>query len=168
MSSKISVRDAIVEHFDTLIDDATGKRHFWDYFLLYLMPIAGGILVAWIPVNLKSVGDIIAGVSILTALLFGLIIYVFQLRLQVAADPRIVRGGVLMTLLDQLFANLIYAVIIGLGATVLAVSASASADSDGSINPWWSALVVTAGSHLVLTILMCLKRTRDAYAQLTI
>jgi hypothetical protein len=104
--------------------------------------------------------------------LFGLVIFVFQLRLQVTNDPRIPQQGQLPRLIDQLFANVTYAVLVGFAVTVVAMAASATRTTDPKtgdllpINAWWSGVLVALFLHLALLLGMALKRLHSAYREL--
>lgn len=173
MSTKLNVTATVYDHFHTLRHSGSDRLNKVDIFVMYGLPAALGAVLVIADVHIKGVSAVIAGVSILTGLLFALVIYVFQLRLQVANDPRVTRGGHLTTLLDELFSNVTYAVLVGLATTLVSVVAATgeapiSDTWGGGINRWWSGILAIVGVHLVFTVLMCLKRTRAAYEELTI
>ncbi|MGW7682147.1 hypothetical protein ACWGID_15490 [Kribbella sp. NPDC054772] len=171
MTSKLSLMPVVTEHYRTLTDVRTGKPRRRDFATALGIPAVLGVLCCAFGLRMPSAGDLIQGVSILTGLLFALVIFVFQLRIQVGADREQVRREHVLALLDELFSNVLYAVVAGLGTTVIALAAgiSTTPDADGNSPPldrWWTAAIVASSAHLVLTIAMCLKRTRAAYAAL--
>lgn len=173
MSSKFSVRPVIRDHLDTLQDERTGNRRWQDRATLYGFPAAAGVTIAFFGVELQGIGEIVGGLSILAGFLFGMVVFVFQLRMQVSNDPRVAQGGRLPRLIDQLFANVSYAVLVGFVTASLAIAASATrATVPGSpgdllpVNPWWSAGLVFLFVHLMLLLGMALRRTRAAYREL--
>ena len=171
MSSKASLFPVIGDHYRTMTDVRSGDYRRRDLFLFLGAPLALAAISVVYGAELPSAGDLIQGVSILTGLLFALVIFVFQLRLQVSSDDRIGPVRRIAILIDELFANVLYAVVVGLATTAVVVIAGASVgpDSGGEaapVNRWWTGAVVLACSHLLLTIAMCLKRTRAAYADL--
>jgi len=106
---------------------------------------------------------------------------VFQLRLQISQDPRSEATETTVTLIDQLFRNLIYAVLVGLVFTTLAIAADATRDEarlvkiegiavlkDQDIAVIWSAALIALGVHMLTILAMCLKRLGSAYSKLTI
>lgn len=172
MSSKISAIPIVGAHLDTLRDARDRSTKWVDVVIQYLLPVVAGVACYLGQFHLQGVGDVIAGLAVLAALLFALVIFVFQLRLQLANDPRVPKGGLLPTLVDELFANVAYAVLIGLSAVVVSLAASStrSLDERGNLEPLnaiWSAVLVVVAVHLLLTVGMCLKRTHSAYRELT-
>lgn len=109
----------------------------------------------------------IAGVAIFTALLFGLVVYVFQLRMALLDNPYVPRDGDLVQFIDQVFANVNYAVVVGVVATGLGMTAAITAGDDGHISRVWSGVVVAFGVHLMLVVFMCIKRLRAAYREIS-
>lgn len=165
--SKYTVGPIIKDHIHTLVDARTGKHRKRDYVLPFGIPVVVAVTMFAFDVHLRSQAEIIAGVAILSGLLIALVIFVFQLRLQVAQDPRMLKGSLVTTLLDQLFANVNYAAVIGLLTTVVTVVAAVMAGG-ASLGRFMSAAVAGLGLHLILTIGMCMKRIRAAYRELTI
>ena len=173
MSSKFSVLPVIEDHLETLQDDRTGNSRWQDRASLYGVPAAAAAAIAIFGVKLQGIGEIVGGLSILAGFLFGLVVFVFQLRIQVSNDPRVAPQGRLLRLLDQLFANVSYAVLIGFVTTSVAIAAAATRStvpkSPGDllpVNPWWSAALVFFFVHLMLMLGMALRRTRAAYREL--
>lgn len=170
--SRFSVLPIVQDHYETL-NDGAGHPRGLDWGLTLLLPAAGGVAAGLCHVPIQEIGDIIAGLTILTGLLFAVVIFVFQLRLQVATDPRIPKGTAVPNLLDELFHNLLYAVLAGLLASVVTVVAATTrvAAADGTLHPpaaAWAGAVVAVATHLIIVLLMCLKRLRAVYANLTI
>lgn len=170
MAPKFVVDKIIREHFKTF-SDSHGKPRPTDWIEMLGVPVVLGAVAAGFEVELHDLADVVVGVSILAGLLFGLLIYVFQLRLQLASDPRVNPRGRTIELVEQLFSNVAYAVVLGLTTTAYLVACANiahpfEAGGPDQINRWWSAGVVTLGAHLLLTIFMCLKRTRTAFDNL--
>lgn len=166
MSSKLSVAPAVRAHFDTFRSDDTGRMHLPDYAVFLGLPVVCGTLIGWFDVHLKDVSGFLGGLAVFTALLFGLVIFVFQLRLQIRAEGRAIPGGFLVRLIDQLFVNVNYAVVVGVVTTAVGVVAINLADPTQGAPVWLSAILTALGLHLVLTIFMCIKRVHSAYRQL--
>lgn len=172
MSSKFSVMPLIGDHLGTLQDDRTRTWRWQDWAVLYGLPLAAAVPMAVYGVELQGIGEVVGGLSILAGFLFGLVIFVFQLRLQVTHDPRVAPQGRLPRLLDQLFANVSYAVLVGLVTAAAAIAASATRSVNPAtgdlmaVNRWWSAALVYLFAHLLLLLAMALRRTRAAYREL--
>lgn len=170
--SRLSVLPIVWDHYETLNGESGGNSRV-DWAVTVVLPAVAGVAVGYFNVKIQEVGNLIAGLSILTGLLFAVVIFVFQLRLQVASDPRIPKGSLVPNLLDELFRNVLYAVLAGLVATVVIVVAATTrvVTPDRVLQPpaaGWAALIVAATAHLIVVLLMCLKRLRAVYAKLTI
>ncbi|BBZ80037.1 hypothetical protein MANY_53740 [Mycolicibacterium anyangense] len=166
MASKASVRPVVRAHFDTLRDDRSGEIRMLDLVLFAGVPVVAGLALGIFEFRMKDTAAVLAGLAVFTALLFGLVIFVFQLRVQIKDDGRDRDRPRLASLIDETFANVTYSVVIGIVTTVVGVVAAAMADKDAGAPIWISAVLAALGLHLVLTILMCLKRVHSAYQQL--
>jgi hypothetical protein len=167
MDSKFSVLPTIGDHYRTLVNQNAPDRPYWpDYLVLIGLPCAVGALVGWL-FQLRELGAYIAGVAIFTALLFALVIYVFQLRVQLLSNPTVPRDGKLVAFIDQLFANVNYAVVVGVIATAAAMTAATTSDDKGHVNGLWSGLLTALSLHLMLVVFMCIKRVRAAYREIS-
>lgn len=171
MESKYSPWLPIKDHYATLVRPARpgegdGARLHWpDYAVGVAAPALAGVAVGYF-FQLRDMQSYIGGVAIFTALLFALVIYVFQLRMQLLENPNVPRDGNLAEFVDQLFANVNYAVVAGVIATTVSMAAAASADDNGYINHVWSGVVTALGLHLMLVVFMCVKRVRAAYHEI--
>lgn len=166
MASKASVGSAVRAHFDTLRDDRTGELRFLDIALFVGAPTLAGVVLWWFEFRMRDTAAVLAALAVFTALLFGLVIFVFQLRVQIKTDGQDQQRPRLTSLIDETFANVTYSVIVGLLTTVVGLIAAAVADKTDGAPVWASAALGALGLHLVLTILMCLKRVHSAYQQL--
>lgn len=156
---------AVLAHYDTLRDDRDGSYRIRDFLLFVGLPAGVGLILGFSEFRLHDIASMLAGLAVFTALLFGLVIFVFQLRVQVKDDGRDRQRPKLASLIDELFANVTYSVIVGIVTTVFAVIAASISDDAGA-PVWISGVVAALAFHLVLTILMCLKRVHSAYQQL--
>ena len=166
MGSKLSVAPTIKAHYATFRHDVTGEIHLPDYAIFVGAPAFFGIL-AWVcDVRLTEVAGFLGGLAVFAALLFALVIFVFQLRMQLREVDQYAGRRTLVKLVDQLFANVCYAVVVGLTTTAIGVAAANMTNGGQGAPPWLSALLIAFGLHLILTIFMCLKRVHSAYRQL--
>lgn len=168
MASKASVLPAVKAHYDTLRDARTGSIRKLDYVLFAGVPIALGGGIWWIGFRLNDIGSVLAGLAVFTALLFGLVIFVFQLRIQIKDDGRDRDRPRLAEMVDETFSNVTYSVIVGIITTTCGLIAAGVADTVTGAPVWISAVLVALSTHLLLTILMCLKRIHSAYQQLKV
>lgn len=173
MSGKTAIRPLVADHLRTFRDDRTGKRRLRDYLVHFAAPAALAALGVALGLRLADAAQIIAGAAVLAGFSFGLAVFVFQLRLDAGRDPRVPKGSTLLELIDELFNNVLYSIVIGLALVVAVVAATSftappPGESPAPLSGWWTAGVVALGLHYILTLLMCLKRTRAAYKNLTI
>jgi hypothetical protein len=155
----------IQDHLSTLVGQSsdTPSRRWWDYVQFYGIPLvlAGVAYVA--QVRIRGADGILAGVSIYTALLFGLIVHVFTLGLRISDDPDTSRGDRLSLLIDELEKNVGYSVLIGIVTTAVLIFAIATTEDGHALGGIISAITIFFLCHLLLTIFMILKRTHAAY-----
>lgn len=175
MSRKINVAPLIGAHFDTLRNNRTGKLSKWDLSLHLLLPTVIA-LVSWLvlEVNLDNkYGNVIAALAIVFGFAFAAAIFIFQLRMQMAEmqvssaksqiaeiAPQIDTSA--PKLVDQLFSNCMYAVILSGASTLLA----GSVDVLG-LGRIGDAALIWFTVHLVIVLLMCFKRIGSAYGKIS-
>lgn len=163
MSFKSSPGPIIADHLDTFRNAGTGKRDFWDFSVQFGLPTGIAIMSAVVGYRATDIGAFLGGVAVFAALLFALVVFVFQLRITAGNDPVASGRKILLRLLDELFANVSYAVLVGLLTTCLGIVAIWVGHEENGSPVWVSCLLVGTVVHLVLTILMCLKRINSAY-----
>lgn len=160
------------EHYQTYyeLDQQGNRRRSWsDIQMFFGGPTVISGLVIWRGVEIRGLAEILGGMAILTALLFGLLIHVFSLGLRLADDARYTRTSPVTILIDELRANVSYACGVSLLLTVVIVfnAALSSKDSNG-MNVWVSCIVAWLFVHLSLTLLMIINRVRSAYRKMAI
>jgi hypothetical protein len=182
---RLGLRELAADHANTLYElDEHQRQHASraDLAVFYALPLAAWGTAWALSMRLRGVAEILAGVAILTGLLFGLLVHVFSVGLRISEDGRWSSSSKVTILVDELRANVAYACGVGLVLTVLLVIAAALGASDSSpivvspstghvqvadthsgLTPWLSGLVAALFLHLVLTLFMVLKRVRTAY-----
>lgn len=170
MSSKLSPAAILADQVDTWRDHRTGRLSLTDVASMVGIPLAVGGLMFWRDLRVIEFGQVLAGVAILTGFAFGLLVFVFQLRLESRRDGSAQSGGILAELLNELFTNLAYACVVGLALVTLTLVVGAlgpvlptDAEVATQLGRWPSAIVSVVGVHFLLTLLMCLKRTYLAF-----
>jgi hypothetical protein len=163
VATKWSVSILIKDQLDTFVNERTKKPWIPDYLAFFVLPIALGIVAFVFGFRFKTVDGILAGVAILTALLFALVIHVFTLGLRITDDPRIGTSSRTARLIDQLQANVQYSVLTGIAATVVLILASGTTDAGHWVGKILTAIIVVLLAHLIMTMFMTLKRMRAAY-----
>lgn len=173
MATKTSLSGIVVDHLDTLRDARTHRVSVLDLFIQFGLPLAFGLGLPLAGFRLVDVGQVIAGLAVLAGFTFGMLVFVFQLRLQVAMDPRVV-GTNLRELIDELFTNVAYALLVGLACVTLAVAFAsvrqASSPSPGVVSVLRTiatGVLVATMSHFLMTLAMCTKRAYRAYQRIT-
>lgn len=167
MASKIQVVPVVRDHVATLRDARTARPRVGDILTHYALPVSLGIAIPMLGVRMTDGSQYVAGAAILAGLSFALAVYVFQLRLEAQRDPRIPREAVLLDLIDELFTNVCYSMLVGLALAAVTIAASAYSRSGAPAGPVVTGIVIALGIHYLITILMCIKRLRAAYLQLT-
>jgi len=173
MATKTSLTGIVVDHLDTLRDARTHRVSLLDLFIQFGLPVMLGLGLPLAGFRLVDVGQVIAGLAVLAGFTFGMLVFVFQLRLQVATDPR-VTGTNLRQLIDQLFTNVAYALLVGLACVTLAVAfvpvrhvPSPSAHVAEAFHAVSTGALAATASHFLLTLAMCTKRAYRAYQRIT-
>ncbi len=176
----------IWDHLATL-RGVRGGFLWWQIGAQFVLPTAVGVAIWWAGFRVTIVGDLIAGFSVLAGFLFGLVIFVFQLRLGMTTDPRVQTKALLPTLVDQTFSNVLYAVLVSFALIATTVTAAATEphtkpvvtpaaipggtpQSEAGValglEPAVSGVVIGLAVHLLAVVIMCLSRTRRAYIEL--
>lgn len=175
----------IFDHVATL--RGTRGRFLWrEIITQFVLPVAAGSLTFLAGFRVGIVGELIAGFSVLAGFLFGLVIFVFQLRLGMTVDPRVQSKAQLPELIDQLFSNVLYAVLVSFALITVTIVAAATEPHTETLatvvpggaqvasnaplalglDPWVSGLIAALALHLLAVVTMCLRRTRAAYSEL--
>ena len=175
MLRKIDLRQIVHDHYRTLRDNRTEGR--WVDRLLFLgVPALVAGLSLLLRIRLGDTGALLGGVSILGGFLFALLIVQLQMAGETAQRAETEAGSGVRkrllrrrVLLQEVSANVAYAALASVTCTVLLgvgqftlperkVSIF-SPVSDAHQPAWFTFLAVFALVHLVLTLLMVLKRT---------
>ncbi|MFC8015608.1 hypothetical protein [Streptomyces cinereoruber] len=169
MSEKWSITDIATAHFATYRDGRTNKRRKSDYAAFIGLPIILGAIAALLRefnyLKLYDVSKLVGGVGIFTGLLFGLLTNVFTLSLKLQRDEDLADHETTKSV-KELFANVSWAVIVGLATVTLLVICSSVIDPKIPV-PWaWTAALMAIFSHLILTVLMSLKRLWMAHSKI--
>ncbi|WP_431918140.1 hypothetical protein [Micromonospora wenchangensis] len=167
MSAKWSVAPIIKKQLSTLVDqnDPKQRPRLGDYLGLFGVPLGLATTAFVTEFRLRGIEGLLGGVAIFTALLFGLLVHVFTLGLRITDDPRISKSGKTAQLVDELQGNVAYAVLVGLFTTTVLIVGVSTTLKDHALGVPISAITVFSICHLLLIMLMALKRTQAAYEQ---
>ncbi|SOC48543.1 hypothetical protein SAMN05660748_1239 [Blastococcus aggregatus] len=139
----------------------------------YATPAVPAALVWIFGVRPQAVAELIAGLAALTALLFALLILVWQQGIQIRNDPRWRTTDPVVTMVDDLRANLTYssALSLCLVAGLVVAAATAPQAPEGQPDPglslWWAVPLTWLAAHLVVVLMGILRRLRSTYLELT-
>ena len=165
MTAKTNVWPVVSDHIGTLVSyesDQTSRVSARDIAVQYVLPVLTGAACALATESLISIGNILAGAAIMTAFSFGLAIFAFQARTSITG----VKGSRRLRLLDEFFANVLYSVLVGLAWSLL-LMVLAVVDVSGAWSRVANGLVTAVGLHYLVVMLMCIKRLRAVYRDLT-
>lgn len=175
MSSKVNILPIVGDHFATLRNASTGRISRLDVLTQLAVPIVVAIVACWSGrLNLsESYANLIAALAIVFGFAFAVTVFVFQLRMQMAemqisSDQRTVAAIAPQIdtrapgLVNELFKNCLYAVVLSGFTTLLALVIEPL-----SLGVVADAVVVGFGVHLLLVLMMCFKRLHAAYAKVS-
>lgn len=162
MLQSVSMRSIVRHHIDGFRDPSTGTVRVPDLVLHYGLPAVVGLTWGLVGPSNAGMGNFIAGLAILTGLFLSLLVYIFQLRLDLEERVDHQRSTRLLPLVDGLFHNTVYAALVCGTTTFTAVAA----DITNVLSRCLDALTIALGCHVALTALMVVRRAHAAYLEL--
>ncbi|WP_405807521.1 hypothetical protein OG729_20335 [Streptomyces sp. NBC_00210] len=170
MSAKWSVASIARAHFATYTDARSGKMLPSDYLSFLggpgVVALVASIMASAGKFQLMDVSRLLGGIGVFTGLLFGLLTNTFTLSLRVRRDEGLDSEHVVVKQVAELFANLGWSVIIGCLLVSLIVVAGATHPAKAALGPWWTGVLVFLFLHLMMTVLMALKRLWYAHQKI--
>lgn len=173
---KLSIRVILSRYLSTLYKWDDGKKRVskTDVLIQLVAPVLLGFIAVFLGFRFEDLSNLIAGVSIVSALLGAVAVFLFQTRLQLydSMYSGNSSGGTIfderdISVLDELFFSVLWCIFEGMViCTILIVSDSAGLigrASEFDLMAVLSGIVVIAGCNLVLVLLMCLKRMGRIY-----
>lgn len=160
-------------HFRTLRNGQTGKIHVPDYLMQLGIPVVASTFAWILDFRLVKVDNAVAGISIVSGLLFAVVVFLFQLRTSLPTNPLIIDAD--LELLDEIMFNCLWAMLSGLflvfflvvvGSTEWVGAPSSLDPSEETMIRIISCISIAAGGHLLMVLTMCLKRIHRAYERL--
>ncbi|QPK80785.1 hypothetical protein G7Y41_06910 [Schaalia sp. ZJ405] len=162
MSSKFDVRGIVKDHVAATLQTNEGKTSIGNAACLYGIPllsaVASGIWLTSVP------GELLTVISILAGLSFALAVFVFELR--ITAEQKFKRESYVLTLIDRLYKNVLYSVLIGILSVVLGVLVPGS--SGTVMSRLFVGLCVGVSCHYVLVLVVVLRTLQAAYREMAI
>lgn len=162
---KSSLWKVPVDHFRTLYDARSQRPDWGGLAVQIVVPFIAGIATWRLGAKLSEVAGAVSGVSIVAGLLFSMAVFLFQLRISLGNDRRLVSGD--FDLVDECMHNTLWAILWGLTLALYLIVADAGKwlGSPG-LGPVLTGAAVAACTHFLLVIAMCLKRLRRAYERI--
>lgn len=167
--SKLRTRHIVSGHLATFRNYESGRTVPKDFATFLGLPalIAAGLTAAGARIPETAIGALIAGLAIFTGLLFNLLLLVADVATRTdnpdpAVGTRRLRLRVQVSVLQELHANVSFAVLCALFALIVLIGLSLEGDLPG--RRAGEALAFFLGALFLLTLLMILKR---AYALLS-
>lgn len=159
---KSNITEIVRDHFDTLRDARTEKIKKGDLLFQVGAPVLFGFLCFLSGWWLEDASNAIMGISIVAALMCAMAVLVFQIRMEASADRRLGENDLL--LINELFANIMWAILVGLLLAFILIAFDAlSFFSDGFSAQIATSISLAICTHFIIVIAMCLKRLQRAY-----
>ncbi|MYR44389.1 hypothetical protein [Streptomyces sp. SID5910] len=162
MSVKWSVAKIVAAHFRTYWDASKDRPMVSDYLTFIGIPVVLSIFAGTMThlghFHVRDVSKLIGGIGVFTGLLFGLLTNVFTLSLRVRRDEGLDSEHEVVKQVRELFYNLSWAVVVGCVLVTALVLAAATHSTTSALGSIWTGLLSFLFLHLMLTILMALKR----------
>jgi hypothetical protein len=145
-------------HLETLSRERAGKREYSaaDFVTFFVLPVAVGVALWLAGVRAPKPDPVLSAIAILTGLLFALIVMVFDQVKKEAAHPSPAAGNDPLEDSWQLLANVSWAILVSV--LLLGSMYTTVLFTDGDLPPWLTGVVTALFLHLMLTLLMVLKR----------
>ena len=169
--AKISPWFIVRAQHETYVDDRTGRPRWQDYVVFYGLPVLALGVCLWrqVELSLAASGALLAASGLLSALLFGVMLQVSDRAMSWADDapqPSAETSNH-AAFLRELAANAGYASLVSIAAAIAYVVSAMSAPeptetdkaaSGGTVLEAATAVGLALGVHLVLVLLMVMKR----------
>lgn len=166
MTQQASLRQVAALHIRSLAEKHRGQRIV--YGLSLLGPAAVGGFLACYGVRVGSgTGDVLTGLSVMCAVTFGLMIWVFQTRAAIKRDDSLAADSLALRTLNEAFYNVTYSTLAGLAGVLwgtlgsvtwgnrLPLSNTLSDNTWGGIH---TAVLITLVMHYLATLGICIRQ----------
>ncbi len=177
---KLSLKVILSRYLSTLYVWRNGKRDISivDIAIQIVIPVIVGLLSAVLGFSFQGISNLIAGVSIVSALLGAVAVFLFQTRVQLndkmdrkVSEGTKARGTIFddgdIIVLDELFFSVVWCIFEGMAISVVLIVADCIGIAvNEELKTIWcciSSIVVMIGCNLVLVLMMCLKRMARIY-----
>lgn len=169
---KISLFGVVKAYINTLRSYKTNKIMPSDIVVQIALPAfaAAAFAVFW-PIGQHELNDIstniISGVSIISALLCGVAVMVFQLRMQMSTQDNLRQTRKVKRLVDDTFNDILWAVVSGFTSVILTIATNAFVNFDFFQRILGGFAAFFLGNFVLVTC-MCIKRLGATYREFSI
>lgn len=172
MIEKINIFRIVKDHINTLKDYETGTYYAWDFVIFFIIPlIISIILISYhVTIDRDMANALITSLSIFAALLFNLLLLIYDITRKDAKRDVVKNTKVKTDLLKQIFCNISFSILVSVFAIsiLLLIFLNMSVNicilernisiTDTQINRILSIAVYYLISSFILTLFMVLKR----------
>jgi hypothetical protein len=146
-----------------------GKRDRRKAVLWYYgAPTLPALILVRVHVNVHGVGQLLSGVAVFTALLYGLLILIFNTGVTLRKDGKALESAHdIRRVVADLRANVTYSALVAITLAIVLVAAAASGESAQGLSWAWAPVLVWLFVHLGLNLMTILGRVRTAFNYLT-
>jgi hypothetical protein len=161
---KFSVFGLVQDHYNTFRNYRSGKFSPADFIVYLGTPTLSGTVSWLLSLKANNVPEVLSAVAILTGLIFGVFVLIFDLSMRASETRESSQREKITKLVEELRANVSYAVLLGLVLTgIISSIAMFKPDDKSPIGIQLTAVIIFLGVQLLLTILMILKRVRATF-----
>lgn len=161
--SKFSAVGLVQDHYETLRNYQTNRAKPGDYLVYLGIPTLVAVTSWFLGGQARNIPEVLAAVAILTGLIFNVFVLIFDLTARTADSLAGASRTLVSRLVDELRANVSYAVLVGLVLTVTLGGIAMFANTTDPLGRPATAAIVFAGTHMLLTVFMILKRVRATF-----
>lgn len=164
---KIGLFGIAGKYLGTLRSYRTGKPMVRDVLVQLVVPGALALAAVIWPLEPEAIarisGNVISGVSIISGLLCGVAVMLFELRMQMRSqvDPKPTKRET--TLVDETFHDIMWATVAGFASVLLMIAGDALA-SCWAVQRTAYGLAIFFLLNFILVTCMCLKRLSATYS----
>lgn len=139
-----------------------------DLLLHVFLPIGLALLygVTW-PLNGESLdgmcSNVVTGVSIVSSLMCGVAVMIFQLRVQIASPGEVDASSEEIELIDETFSDVLWSVVVGFAAVLLLIVGDVAEVILPALHRVLVSVAVGLVANLVVVTCMSLKRMNASY-----
>lgn len=161
--SKFSALALASDHYNTLRNFQSGRYSAADLAVHVGLPAALAVLAWLLGATARNIPDVLSAVAIFTGLIFNVFVLIFDLTARATDKLPAESRALVDRLADELRANVSYAVLVGIVFTAFLGGVTMFIDTDEPLGVAVTAFMIFVGVHMLLTVLMILKRVRAMF-----